>query len=91
MVVYRKWRQPQAVHRLNREGMSNSGVRRKMADAVRSARAKRRMSQQEVAKQAGVSASRIVEIENEQSDPRLSTLDRVFTAVGLSIEVTEAA
>lgn len=66
-------------------------VRRQVATAIRSARAARRLSQIEVAKQAGVSPSRVSELENEISDPQLSTLVKIADELGLSVSVTEAA
>lgn len=75
--------------------MANSGGRRKVAEriaeAVRAQRARRQMSQQAVATKAGVSASRLVEIENAQTNPRIETVDAVCVALGLRLEVVEAA
>lgn len=75
--------------------MSNTGVARKAADrlgeAVRSKRAALRLSQQEVAERAGVSPTRVTEIENGKSDPRLSTIESITDVLGLSITVEQPA
>jgi transcriptional regulator with XRE-family HTH domain len=74
--------------------MSNTGAKRKVAErigaAIRAERASQRMSQQELAKKAGVSPTRITEIENEKSDPRLSTVESIAGALGLTLTVEAA-
>jgi transcriptional regulator with XRE-family HTH domain len=74
--------------------MSNTGAKRKVAErigaVIRAERASQRMSQQELAKKAGVSPTRITEIENEKSDPRLSTVESIAGALGLTLTVEAA-
>lgn len=61
-----------------------------LGEAVRRERAALRLSQQDVAKRAGVSPNRIVEIERGDKDPRLSTVEKVVGALGLRITVEAA-
>lgn len=74
--------------------MTNTGGKRKAAErigaAIRSERATQRLSQQELAKKAGVSPNRVTEIENEKSDPRLSTVESIAGALGLTVKVEAA-
>lgn len=74
--------------------MSNTGGKRKAAErigaAIRSERATQRLSQQELAKKAGVSPNRVTEIENEKSDPRLSTVEAIAGVLGLTVKVEAA-
>jgi transcriptional regulator with XRE-family HTH domain len=75
--------------------MPNTGDERKVAErlgeAVRAKRATLRLSQQELAKLALVSPSRVSEIERADSDPRLSTVEKVTDALGLTLTVESAA
>jgi transcriptional regulator with XRE-family HTH domain len=66
-------------------------IRDAVAARVRSARAGKRLNQMEVAKQAGVAQSRVSEIENGTSDPKLSTLARVANVLGLTVSVIDDA
>jgi transcriptional regulator with XRE-family HTH domain len=52
------------------------------------ARADRRLTQIEVAKQAGTSPSRVSEIESGSADPRLSTLARIAGVLGVRIAIS---
>ena len=74
--------------------MPNTGAGRKVAEvvgeAVRSKRAALQLSQQEVAKAAGVSPARVTELENAKKDPRLSTVESITEALGLRICVEAA-
>jgi transcriptional regulator with XRE-family HTH domain len=74
--------------------MTQSDTGRKVAErlgeAVRSKRAALRLSQLEVAKAAGVSPTRVTEIENAKRDPRLSTVESVVAVLGLRITVEAA-
>lgn len=63
----------------------------RFAESVRVARARRQLSQAEVAERAGTTADRIGGIENGLVDPRLSTVERVAAALGLSVEIEETA
>lgn len=66
-------------------------TREQLALMVRGRRAERNLSQSELAQNAGISPARISEIENEQSDPRLSTLVRLADALDLDVRVEPAA
>lgn len=70
---------------------SRRKVAERLGEAVRAKRAALRLSQSELAHKARVNPSRVSEMENAKSDPRLSTVDRITAALGLSITVTEAA
>lgn len=70
--------------------MTNTAARRKVAEAIRSERARRKWSQAVVAQKADVSPRRIVELENETSDPRFSTLEKVAGVLGLTVTVEAA-
>lgn len=61
-----------------------------IGEAVRRERAALRLSQQEVARRANVSPNRVVEIEQGEANPRLSTVESVVGAVGLKITVSAA-
>ncbi len=71
----------------NTESKANK-VRLDFAKAVRMARANKRWSQTEVARQAGTGVARVSEIENEVSDPRLSTVARIAAVLGISITIS---
>jgi transcriptional regulator with XRE-family HTH domain len=75
--------------------MPNMVAQRKMAErlgeTVRMERTRRRLSQQEVAKLAGVSPTRVTEIENATRDPRLSTVESIVGALGMTLTVESAA
>ena len=58
-----------------------------LAESVRIARARLRLSQREVAELAGVGLQRVHEIENSKGDPKLSTVARITSAVGIAITV----
>jgi DNA-binding XRE family transcriptional regulator len=66
-------------------------LRESVAKSIRMARADRRLSQIEVARQAGTSPGRVSELESGKSDPRLSTLIRIAGALGLDVRVESAA
>lgn len=70
--------------------MSHSDVRRKMAEVLRAERARLKLTQADVALQAGVSPRRIVQLENATSDLRFSTVEKVVSALGLRITVEAA-
>lgn len=70
--------------------MTNMAARRKVAEAIRAERARRKWSQATVAAKADVSPRRIVEIENETSDPRFSTVEKVAGVLGLTVTVEAA-
>lgn len=65
-----------------------SQLRKSVASAVRMARAEKRLSQIEVAQQAGTSPSRVSELENGNADPRLSTLARIADVLGMRVTVS---
>lgn len=75
--------------------MDDSAVRRKasvrFAESVRMARAQRRWSQQDVAEKAGTTADRVSQIESGLIDPRLSTVERIADALGITVTIGEAA
>lgn len=75
--------------------MASSAESRKaidvFAESVRVARARRQWSQAEVAEKAGTTADRIGQIEAGTVDPRLSTVERVAEALGLSVNIAEIA
>lgn len=75
--------------------MADSAAPRKamdvFAESVRVARARRQWSQAEVAEKAGTTADRIGQIESGAVDPRLSTVERVAGALGLTVTIGEAA
>ena len=62
-----------------------------LAEEVRVGRARRRWSQEELAKRAGVHFAQVSSIENARLDSRLSTVDKVTGALGLTITFNDAA
>lgn len=75
--------------------MSNSVAARKVmeriGETVRMERTRRRLSQQDVARLAGVSPTRIHELETASRDPRFSTVESVVAALGMTLTVEPAA
>ena len=57
--------------------------------ALRDARARQRLSQQEVAERAGVQRYQVANIELGKGNPSLKTLLAVLSAVGQELEVNE--
>lgn len=65
--------------------MTQSDVRRKMAETVRAERARQNLTQAQVAERAGVSPRRVVQLENGSSDLRFSTVESITSALNLRI------
>lgn len=63
----------------------SASVLSEIAAEVRAARARRQLTQVELAERAGVSPNRVVEIERAVSDPRFSTLEKVAGALGFRV------
>ena len=57
-------------------------------DAVRATRKKLTLTQQQIARITGISQSRISEIENGQTDPKLSEVEKINEALGLALVLT---
>ena len=66
-------------------------VRAALAEQVRAERARRQLTQEQLAELAGMSPARISEIENGGTDPRFSTIVRVADALGLAVSIAPAA
>lgn len=60
-------------------------TRDRLARAVRSARAGEGLTQADLAEKAGVGRNRVSDIESGEADPRLSTIEKVTDALGLSL------
>lgn len=58
-----------------------------IGNAIQLARTKRRLSQAELAKRAGISVSYLSMLERSKRDPPLSTLGKVAAALGLPLEI----
>lgn len=75
--------------------MAESNAPRKsihvLAESVRVERARRQWSQADVAEKAGTTADRIGQIESGSVDPRLSTVERVTEALGITLTIGEHA
>lgn len=75
--------------------MADSENPRKAADvfaeSVRVERARRQWSQAEVAAKAGTTAGLVSEIEGGKVDPRLSTVERIAAALGMTVTIGAAA
>jgi transcriptional regulator with XRE-family HTH domain len=69
----------------------NSEVPATFAATVRAARARRRLTQADVAAAAGVGINRVRQIESGTRDPLLSTATAVAAAVGVILEMREVA
>jgi putative transcriptional regulator len=65
--------------------------RTSLARAIRMRRAEKDLTQDAVAEKAGTSRKAVVQIEAEQGNPKLSTIDRIADALGLEIEIRGAA
>lgn len=77
-----------ATERLTRK---RDNARTAIATAVREARARQRLTQQQVAARAGTKQERVSEIESEKGNPKLETLSKVIGALGLTIRLEPAA
>jgi transcriptional regulator with XRE-family HTH domain len=58
-----------------------------IGSAIQLARAKRRLSQVELAKRAGISVSYLSLLERNKRDPPLSTVKKVADALGIPLEL----
>jgi transcriptional regulator with XRE-family HTH domain len=58
-----------------------------IGQAIQLARSKRKMSQAELAKRAGISVSYLSLLEREKRDPPLSTLRRISSALRVPLEL----
>jgi transcriptional regulator with XRE-family HTH domain len=58
-----------------------------IGSAIQMCRAKRRLSQAEVARRAECSVSYLSMLENSQRDPTLSTVTKIARALGVPIEI----
>lgn len=65
-------------------------LRSEISKAVKAMRNKRGLSQTAVAALAGVSPVRMVEIEGEDTNPRIDTVERVANALGIAIRIEAA-
>lgn len=63
----------------------------RVAGHIRAARARKQLTQGQVAEMAGVGPNKVSQIETGSVDPRLSTLDRVLKALDLAICIEDAA
>ena len=61
-----------------------------MTRALKEARLKKHMTQREVAERAGLSQVMIARLESGTSNPTLATLQKVLTALGKKLTVTNA-
>jgi len=68
---------------------SSSSAAPRIAITVRRERIRQQLSQDELALAAGVSVRAVHQIETGKPTARLDTLERVLTALGLSLRVTE--
>ena len=59
----------------------------KIGNAIQLARNKRKLSQTELARRAGVSVSYISMLERDKRDPPLSTLKKISLALGIPVEI----
>lgn len=59
----------------------------KIGNAIQLARNKKKLTQTELAKRAGISVSYLSMLEREKRDPPLSTLKKISSALGLPIEI----
>jgi transcriptional regulator with XRE-family HTH domain len=62
-----------------------------IADAIRSARKGRRLTQEDLALAADISTKTLHNMENGTSKPRIDTLLRVLHALGLGLEIVSRA
>ena len=56
-----------------------------LAESMRAVRAQRQWTQADVAERAGTTQDRISQIETGAADPRLSTVERIADALGLTV------
>jgi predicted nucleotidyltransferase/DNA-binding XRE family transcriptional regulator len=68
------------------EHEARAGTRGAAADLVTAARAKRRMSQRELARAAGVPQSTVAAIESGRRQPSVAMLERLLDAAGFRLE-----
>lgn len=66
-------------------------LRTQISEVVKATRTKRGLSQSAVAALAGVSPVRMVEIEGQDTNPRIDTVEKVANALGISFTVNVAA
>lgn len=59
----------------------------KIGDAIQLARNKRKLSQTELAKRAGISVSYLSMLERDKRDPPISTVKKISLALGVPIEI----
>lgn len=62
----------------------------KLADAIRTTRRIKNITQKELSEKAGVSTPIISQIENHKIVPRLETVIKLTTALEITIEVSKA-
>lgn len=72
------------------DGKTDKGLRTVLAEGVRVARARRRLSQQDVARSAGVGNKQMVKLE-QGATVNIDTAERIVAALGLVVTVTESA
>lgn len=65
----------------------NIEIRRQIGKLVRVARANSKMTQQEVADQAGVTSGYISLIESERVEPSLETMGKIMAAMGYRLTI----
>lgn len=73
------------------EAKSNRKAILVFAERVRVERARRQWSQAEVAQRAGTTPDRVSQIETGNTDPRLSTIERIADVLGIQFCVGSAA
>lgn len=59
----------------------------KIGNAIQVARTKRKLSQADLAKRAGISVSYLSLLERDKRDPPISTVQRIANALGLPVEL----
>ena len=67
-------------------GAKPGGLHPLARDRIRAARVRRRMSQRELGRRTGLSASMLSQIENGKSEPSVSTLYAVASELGMSLD-----
>ena len=71
-------------------GIGKPAIRTVIGESVRMTRLRRRLSQQEVARMAGVSRLAVISLEGT-AGVQLATAERVMDALGLSVSIQESA
>jgi transcriptional regulator with XRE-family HTH domain len=75
---------PNDLHSCSRTGTNMAPVER-MAEKLKALRERRGLSQEELAKRAGISRTYLARLETARQDPRLSTLEKLAKALKVTV------